>query len=98
MDARRDAPLLLNPRPGWHKYSWLAEFLSAIPRHDVNTVETVRLAIAARQYLFDTAAREGIDFDCETRGISPHLSQCRQLCDAARANALVRKGGLDRSR
>lgn len=94
--ARRDAPLLLNPRPGWHKYSWLAEFLGAIPRHDVNTVETVRLAIAARQHLFDIAAREGIDFNCETRGILHIYRNAASFADAARTNALVRKGGLDR--
>ena len=23
----RSAPLLLNPRPSWHKYSWIGEFL-----------------------------------------------------------------------
>src|ERR1700704_4947233 len=23
----RDAPLLLNPCPTWHKYSWMAEFI-----------------------------------------------------------------------
>ena len=23
---RRDAPLLMNPTPSWHKYSWMAEF------------------------------------------------------------------------
>ena len=94
--ARRDAPLLLNPRPSWHKYSWLAEFLGAIPRHDVNTVETVRLAIAARQHLFDIAARESIDFDCETRGILHIYRNAASFVDAARTNALVRKGGLDR--
>ena len=94
--ARRDAPLLLNPRPGWHKYSWLAEFLGAIPRHDVNTVETVRLAIEARKYLFDLAAREDIDFDCETRGILHIYRNPASFADAARTNELVRKGGLDR--
>ena len=24
---RRDAPLLMNPMPSWHKYSWMAEFI-----------------------------------------------------------------------
>ena len=94
--ARRDAPLLLNPRPGWHKYSWLAEFLGAIPRHDVNTMETVRLAIEARKYLFDLAEREGIDFDCEKRGILHIYRNLASFADAARTNELVRKGGLDR--
>ena len=26
---RRDAPLLMNPMPSWHKYSWMEEFLLA---------------------------------------------------------------------
>jgi D-amino-acid dehydrogenase len=94
--ARRDAPLLFNPRPGWHKFSWIAEFLGAIPHHDVNTKETVRLAIEARRYLFDIAEREGIDFDCEKRGILHIYRNARSFADAARTNALVRAGGLDR--
>src|SRR5690606_23207723 len=28
--TKPDAPLLLNPSPGWHKYSWLAEFAGHI--------------------------------------------------------------------
>ena len=64
-----DAPLLVNPRPTLHKIGWMAEFLSNIPRYKANTVETVRLAIAARAVLFEMAAREGIDFDLERRGI-----------------------------
>lgn len=94
--ARRDAPLLFNPRPGWHKFSWIAEFLSAIPRHDVNTMETVRLAIEARKYLFDIAEREGIDFDCEKRGILHIYRNAASFADAARTNELVCAGGLDR--
>ena len=65
----RDAPLLLNPAPNWHKYSWMAEFLRQIPNYRANTVETMRLAIAAREHLFAIAEREGIDFDLEQRGI-----------------------------
>ena len=49
---RSDAPLLVNPTPTWHKLSWMAEFLAAIPKYEANTVATVRLAISARQHLF----------------------------------------------
>ena len=28
---RRDAPLLMNPTPSWHKYSWMAEFVRQYP-------------------------------------------------------------------
>src|SRR5258708_6598209 len=42
---RSDAPLLLNLKPSWHKYSWLAEFVANIPNYRTNTIATTRLAI-----------------------------------------------------
>ena len=30
----RGAPLLVNPSPSWHKYSWMAEFMSNIPNYN----------------------------------------------------------------
>ena len=78
----RDAPLLLNPLPSWHKYSWMGEFLRQIPNYRANTIETVRLAIAAREHLFSIAEREGIDFDLERRGIL-HIYKTRKEFDAA---------------
>ncbi len=90
------APLLLNPKPSWHKLSWLAEFVAAIPRYERSTVETVRLAIAARESLFDMARRERIDFDAVERGIL-HIYRDRAGFDhAAKVNGLLRQGGLER--
>ena len=90
------APLLLNPAPSWHKYSWMAAFMAAIPRYRRNTVETVRLAIAARAHLKGWAEREGFGFDCEERGIL-HVYDCpRELAHARRVNALLAEGGLVR--
>src|SRR5258708_25925492 len=66
---RDDAPLLFNPKPNWHKASWLAEFAWNIRRYEKNTVATTRLAIAARDELFAIAEHEGIYFDHERRGI-----------------------------
>ena len=92
----RDAPLLLNPLPNWHKYSWMGEFLRQIPHYRANTIETVRLAIAARQHLFSMAEREGIDFDLEQRGIL-HVYKTRKEFDAAaKVNELLKEGGLER--
>ncbi|MBN3725348.1 D-amino acid dehydrogenase [Burkholderia sp. Ac-20379] len=92
-----DAPLLLNPTPNWHKYSWMGEFLRHIPNYRGNTVETVRLAIMAREHLFSIAEQEGIDFDHETRGIL-HIYGDRKGFEAASAvNVLLRQGGLDRT-
>ncbi|MEM5329282.1 D-amino acid dehydrogenase [Paraburkholderia sp. JHI2823] len=92
----RDAPLLVNPLPGWHKYTWMAEFLRQIPNYRANTLETVRLAIAAREHLFDTARKEGIEFDLEQRGIL-HIYKDRKSFDtASKVNAILNEGGLDR--
>src|SRR5271167_1853741 len=49
---RRDAPLLMNPAPNWHKYSWMAEFVGNIANYRQNTIATTRLAIEARRHLF----------------------------------------------
>ncbi|AFT90364.1 D-amino acid dehydrogenase [Paraburkholderia phenoliruptrix] len=92
----RDAPLLLNPRPSWHKYSWIGDFLRQIPNYESNTVTTVRLAIAAREYLFGIAQREKIEFDHERRGILHFYSTRKEHDAAARVNQLLRAGGLDR--
>jgi D-amino-acid dehydrogenase len=91
-----DAPLLVNPAPTLHKMRWMAEFLSNIPNYKANTVETVRLAIAARAVLFEMAAREGIDFDLERRGILHIYSRTRDLAHARMVNGLLAEGGLER--
>lgn len=93
---RADAPLLLNPTPSWHKYSWLAEFCGQIRSYRANTIETTRLAIAARRHLFDIAERESIDFDLFRRGILHLYHDRRSFERAARANRLLREGGLER--
>jgi D-amino-acid dehydrogenase len=93
---RRDAPLLLNPRPGLHKYGWLGEFAGRIPQYRNNTIATTRLAIAARAHLFDIAEREGIDFDLQRRGILHVYRDKAGFEAAARVNGLLREGGLDR--
>jgi D-amino-acid dehydrogenase len=92
----RDAPLLVNPAPSWHKYTWMGEFLRQIPNYRANTIETVRLALAARQHLFAIAAREGIEFDLEKRGILHIYRHRNDFNAAAKVNALLCEGGLER--
>jgi D-amino-acid dehydrogenase len=93
---RSDAPLLLNPSPSWHKYSWLAEFVAQIPRYRANTIATVKLALQARQHLFAMAEREGIDFNHEKRGILHVYADRDSFLQAERVNALLNEGGLER--
>ena len=93
---RPDAPLLVNPKPSWHKLSWFAEFIAAIPRYAENTTATAALAIEARRYLFDWAEREGIAFDPEHRGIL-HVYRHRAGFDhAAAVTKLLQRAGLER--
>ncbi|MEL6064801.1 MULTISPECIES: D-amino acid dehydrogenase [unclassified Methylobacterium] len=93
---RRDAPLLMNPTPSWHKLSWMAEFMREIAHYRRNTVETVRLALKARTALFAMAEAEGIDFDLKTRGILHFYRDRASFEQAASVNALLREGGLER--
>ncbi len=90
------APLLVNPKPSWHKYSWMAEFMANIPGYKKNTINTVRLAIAAREHLKNHAEKEGFDFSCETRGILHVYDDKREFDHATKVNALLAEGGLER--
>ncbi|GLH75730.1 D-amino acid dehydrogenase [Bradyrhizobium sp. SSBR45G] len=90
------APLLVNPTPTWHKISWMMEFIANIPRYEENTVTTVRLALEAREHLRRIATEEGIDFDCEDRGILHFYETKKEFDSAAKVSALLAKGGLER--
>ena len=95
--SQKTAPLLLNPAFSVHKYAWLMEFLGNIKHYEANTHETVRLALLARQRLFEIADKESIDFNLEKRGIL-HFYHNKQDYDVAiRVNDLLNKGGLERS-
>ncbi len=90
------APLLVNPTPSWHKLSWMAEFVAAIPRHDDNTITTVSLAAEARGHLQRMAAEAGIDFDCEERGVLHFYATRSEFAAAGKVSRLLAKGGLER--
>ncbi len=94
--ARSDAPLLMNLRPSFHKYSWLAEFCGQIRNYRANTIETTRLAISAREHLFRIAEEEGIDFDLKRKGILHFYYDGAAFEKARQANELLREGGLER--
>jgi D-amino-acid dehydrogenase len=93
---KKDAPLLFHPAPTWHKLSWIAEFVASIPQYEKNTVETVRLAISAREHLERMAREAGIGFDHEKRGILHIYRNKAAFNHAAMVNTLLAKGGLER--
>lgn len=94
--ARRDAPLLLHPWPSWHKLSWFAEFLAAMPDYERNTIATARMAIAARAHLFAWAQAENIAFDHRRAGILHVYRERAGFERAARVSRLLAQGGLQR--
>ena len=92
----RNAPLLVNPAPTWHKLSWFAEFMAAMPHYERNTIETARMAVAARQHLFAWAEEEGIDFDLKQQGILHIYRDKKGFDHAGRVSEMLAKGGLAR--
>ena len=93
---RADAPLLVSPKPSWHKLTWFFEFLSNIPKYESNTIATASLAIAAREHLFAWAREEGIEFDLEQQGILHIYRDKKGFDHAAAVSKLLAKGGLER--
>ncbi|EAR49619.1 D-amino acid dehydrogenase small subunit [Oceanicola granulosus HTCC2516] len=91
-----DAPLSVSPVPSWHKLSWMAEFLAAIPRYRRNTVATARLAIAARTGLAEMAERAALDFDFSRAGILHFYKTRADFAHARKVTAMLAEGGLAR--
>lgn len=93
---KKDAPLLLNPSFNLHKYKWLIEFLTQIKHYESNTIETVKLALQARQRIFELTEFEQLDFDLEKRGILHIYHNEHDFNVARQVNTLLCKGGLKR--
>ncbi len=91
-----DAPLFVNPRPGWHKVSWMTEFLANIPRYKTNTTKTAAMAVAARAGLAEMAEKSGVDFDFSPAGILHFYKTEKDLKHARMVNGLLADGGLER--
>ncbi len=93
---KKDAPLLINMKPSWHKASWFAEFMAAIPNYKANTIQTAKMAIDARKHLFSWAAQEGVDFDLKKEGILHIYRDQSGFKHAGEVSKLLAAGGLQR--
>ena len=93
---KKDAPLLINLKPDWHKLSWFAEFIASIPNYKSNTVQTTHMAIEARKHLFAWAKREGIDFDLKREGILHIYRDKSSFAHAGNVSKILAEGGLGR--
>lgn len=92
-----DAPLSVNPRPAWHKISWMAEFLANIPRYKANTIATTKLAVTARAGLAEMAEQAGVDFDFTPAGILHFYKTQGDFDHARKVTGLLAQGGLHRA-
>jgi D-amino-acid dehydrogenase len=76
--------------------SWFWEFIFNIPHYDRNTVESARLAIAAREHLFAWAHEEGVDFDLKKEGILHIYRDKKGFEHAGEVSKMLAQGGLPR--
>ncbi|MDC6679047.1 FAD-dependent oxidoreductase, partial [Leclercia adecarboxylata] len=67
-----------------------------IPNYRQNTIETARLAIAAREHLFAWAEAEGVDFDLKKKGILHIYRDKAGFEHAGLVSRLLAEGGLPR--
>lgn len=95
---KKDAPLLMNLSPSWHKYSWLAEFMSNALHYEQNTVETAKMAIESRQFMEEFAQSAGLEFDRKDCGILHIYKKDSEFEHAHRVNNLLAQAGLERKR
>ena len=95
---KADAPLAMNMRPSWHKYSWLAEFASNIGNYEKNTIATAKLAIDSRKVMTAFAEEAGLSFDRVDRGILHFYKSEAEFAHAHNVTAMLAKAGLSRQR
>ena len=93
---KKDAPLLINMKLSWHKASWFAEFMAAIPNYKANTIQTAKMAIDARNHLFSWAEQQGVDFDLKKEGILHIYRDQAGFKHAGEVSKLLAAGGLQR--
>jgi D-amino-acid dehydrogenase len=70
--------------------------MAAIPNYKANTIQTAKMAIDARKYLFSWAVQEGIDFDLKKEGILHIYRDQAGFKHAGEVSKLLAAGGLQR--
>ena len=93
---KADAPLSMNMRPSWHKYSWLAEFASNIGNYEKHTIATAKLAIDSREVMNIFAEQAGLSFDRVNRGILHIYKKDSEFEHAHQVTQMLAKAGLTR--
>jgi D-amino-acid dehydrogenase len=91
-----DAPLKFNPSFSIDKYSWIYQFIRAIPQAENNTYKTCKWALEAHSLYKQIAKEEDIQFDMVEKGILHIYTNQKEFDNAKEVNKLYKKAGLDR--
>ena len=87
----------MNPAPTWHKLSWMAEFVAAIPQATKTTPSPRHnWPSQSREFHFAWAKAEGIDFDHKREGILHIYRDKKGFDHAGEVSKLLAQGGLPR--
>ena len=93
---KKDAPLLLNPKPSIHKLTWIVEFLSNISNHKKNTIATAEMAIQSRKVLKGIINKENLKIDMEKKGILHLCNSKENFQHGLKVNKWLNEASLDR--
>ena len=91
-----DAPLKFNPSFSMDKYSWIYNFVKAIPQAEENTLKTCQWALKAHKMYKQIAKEESLHFDMVEKGILHIYTDQAEFDNAKKVNKIYRKAGLDR--
>ena len=96
--VRKDAPLLVRPLPTYSKVRWLTKFLYNTWKgeSEYNTLETIKLGLAARELYLDIAEEEGIEFDLTKKGILHFYRDDEYFERAKKSLDVYTKNGIER--
>ena len=96
--GKKDAPLLINPRPSKDKISWMAKFFinTLLNRYEQNTAKTIEMGLRARELYYAIAEEEKINFDLTQQGILHFYKNSAYYNDAVKSCELYQQHGLER--
>ena len=94
--AKADAPLKFNPSFNIEKYSWMINFIKAIPQAEQNTFKTCQWALKAQKLYKEIAIEENLHFDMVEKGILHIYTDHTEFENARKINKIYNKAGLER--
>ena len=94
--AKADAPLKFNPSFNIDKYSWMLNFIKAIPQAEQNTFKTCQWALKAQKLYKEIAIEENLHFDMVEKGILHIYTDHTEFENARKINKIYNKAGLER--